>query len=140
LPLHSTFGYEVLLEQSILLLESNPNTVLHQNMDGQTPLHQACSCLYDFPLIIYLLLLKVFPDTVKIKYCDGNTAFHLACIFGCSLKYILFLLEHYLQAVHETNQDGQTSLFVVIFSFSNDSLIIIEWMTHVKNHFIMMKE
>ena len=24
--------------------------------------------------------------------------------------------------------------------FSNDSLIIIEWMTHVKNHFIMMKE
>ena len=117
MPLHSTFGYEVLLEQSILLLENNPNTVLHQNMDGQTPLYQACSCLYDFPLIIYLLLLKVFPDAVKIKYCVGNTTVHLACIFGCSLKYILFLLEHYLQAVHETNEDGQTPLFVVIFSF-----------------------
>ena len=92
----------------------------------------------------YSHTIPAFIESVS-RRSENKVLWWKYCISSCMYlwlvsKYTLFLLEHYLRAVHETNEDGQTPLFVVIFSFSNDSLIIIEWMTPVKNHFIMMKE
>jgi len=107
-PLHiATRLPDIVSAKSIsYFVDSFPTSTLHQNKDGNTPLHVAC--LYHAPLDVLKVLLDESPDACLIQNKDGQTPLFIAIAVNSDIDVLRLLLRNKPEAVHIRGMQGMS--------------------------------
>jgi ankyrin repeat protein len=111
LPLHDIFdNRNVTLGMVQLLIDASPDSLLHENYEGYTPLHHLCFNDNDVDeevtVKILKLLLEKYPESVQYADEDGYLPLHYAAM-SHSLEFCRILVDAYPESVTMTDNYGE---------------------------------
>lgn len=98
------------------MLKAAPDSVIHQNIDGETALHLACGAASEE---VQELIIQSCPGAVGMVDNDGETPLHLAVVSGASLSVLCRLVKANPYTVMRPNHRTRTPFDNLRRSYQN---------------------